>query len=117
MRQRYSLARLAGIDKKNHTLVNIKFGSPSIQDLLSKINCNGLGHKITVLMSSLPHRTSRRKLLTKKKKVESHLFNKSSLRHLPNLDRAVLEGANNSPCVERVEVKVEDVALFVEEWI
>ena len=53
----------------------------------------------------------------KEKKVESHLFNKSSLRHLPNLDRAVLEGADNSPCVERVEVKVEDVALFVEEWI
>ena len=53
----------------------------------------------------------------KEKKVESNLFNKSSLRHLPNLDRAVLEGANNSPCVERVEVKVEDVALFVEEWI
>ena len=53
----------------------------------------------------------------KEKKVESNLFNKSSLRHLPNLDRTVLEGANNSPCVERVEVKVEDVALFVEEWI
>ena len=86
MRQRYSLARLAGIDKKNHTLVNIKVGSPSRQDLLSK-------------------------------RVESNLFNKSSLRHLPNLDRAVLEGADNSPCVERVEVKVEDVALFVEERI
>ena len=112
MRQRYSLARLAGIDKKNHTLVNIKVDSPSRQDLLSKINCIGLGYKITV-----PHRTSRRKLLTKKKKVESHLFNKSSLRHLPNLDRAVLEGADNSPCVERVEVKIEDVALFVKEWI
>ena len=47
--------------------------------------------------------------------MESHLFNKSSLRHLPNLDRAVLEGADNSPCVERVEVKVEDVALCVVE--
>ena len=111
MRQRYSLARLAGIDKKNHTLVNIKVGSPSRQDLLSKINCIGLGHKITVLMSSFPHRTSRRKLLTKKKNVESNLFNKSSLRHLPNLDRAVLEGTNQPVCVERVKVKVKNVPL------
>ena len=49
-------------------------------------------------------------------RLKSNLFNKSSLRHLPHLDRAVLEGADNSLGVERVEVKVEDVALCLEEW-